>query len=1044
MSSLDLVKPKQPASGETGASTSTSGAGKTYWRSLDELADAPEFQQFVQREFPAYAEDMLKPTSRRNFLKIMGASIALAGMTACRWPREEILPFTRRPADYVPGNPIPFATTMDVAGIATGLLVTTYDGRPVKVEGNPGHPSSLGSTDIYHQAAVLGLYDPDRSDAPVENSGGQVIYKNWDDVHAALGSAMAAKRGSGSGLAVLAGSSSSPTRRALKRRFMEVFPSATWHEYEATSRDHEREGLRQAFGAPMRALPKFDRAQVVVSLDDDFLFDHPTSVANNKHFFRARRPDAAEYNRLYTFEAAHTVTGGMADHRMPTPAREIGNVAGCLAAALFLDHHLEIPLPEADASALSASLRAFRDTPLFAKVEPAAEDLLAHRGHGLVTVGPEHAPETHALVALINVALAGAGETVVYVADPDTERPHHLESIRELTDAMNGGRVDTLLILGGNPVFDAPADVKFGDALSKVANSIHLSLYRDETSNACSWHLPAAHFLESWGDAMAWDGTLSVVQPLITPLYDGKSEIELLAASIGDGPVDGYEIVRSVWTDAFGADGFETTWRTALHDGMVSDSAATGVEAAPQGGAWVRAIQPNTDSGMQLVFRKGMVHDGRFANNGWLMELPEPITKLTWDNAALMSVATAEQLGVRTKGVVQVSANGSSVELPTYVVPGMADGTIVVSVGYGRTSAGRVGNGAGVDVNPLRSTERFWSTDAQVEATGRYVDKLADTQDHFVIDRGLPESAATDLGQDERDRRADDFIREAELTDYKHDPEHALHHGHAIPDIKLWSDVTAYDGYKWAMSIDLNACTGCSTCVIACQAENNIPVVGKEEVWRGREMHWLRVDRYFSGDVDDPRVVHQPLPCQHCENAPCEQVCPVAATVHDEEGLNVMVYNRCIGTRYCSNNCPFKVRRFNYFNNHKNEDSVEVMVYNPEVTVRARGVMEKCTFCVQRIAKEKITAKNERRRVEDGAVVPACAQACPTDAIQFGDLNDPESRVHALADDPRRYTLLDVVNVKPRVSYLGRIKNSNPSIAGHGDGAHTEETPHHG
>ena len=1032
--------PTSAASSAPSASMVTQGSAdpqaavdKTYWRSLNELADTPEFRQFVQREFPAYADEMMRPTSRRNFLKIMGASVALAGMTACRWPREEILPFTRRPEDFIPGNAMHFATAMDLAGVAVGLLATCYDGRPVKLEGNPDHPASLGGTNYYHQAAVLSLYDPDRSQAPrnqAEERG-----TDWAAFQAWLDAEVAPQRGGGRGMRVLAEASSSPSRRAMRQRMQQAFPQMRWHEYESISRDNERAGTAALFGTPLRPHLKFDQAEVVVSLDDDFLHDHPNALAYNRHFFAHRKPEGhGFFNRLFVIESAHTVTGGMADYRIPVASHKIPTVAGCLAAWLFLEGGLELP---AAASGLRGKLEAFRGDPLYAKLKPevAGKELMSHRGHGIVTVGAGQPAETIALVHLINVALGNVGQTLIYTEDPDPQRPHHLDDLGELVQAMQGGQVDTLLILGGNPVYDAPADFGFADALAKVGKSVHLGLYRDETGQACTWQLPRTHFLEAWGDARSWDGTLSVVQPTLEPLYNGRSDLELLAMFTGR-PRDAYAIVQEVWND--GAGDFEQSWRAALHDGMVADSGWAPVQPAVQAGGWVDAVAPAEAHATELIFRPTTLYDGRYANNGWLMELPDPITKMTWENAALMSVSTADGMGVRTKDVVSISAHGAEMELPVYVVPGMAEGSVMVALGFGRSAGGAVADGNGVDVYPARTSQGMGHTPAEVTPTGKRVDKFGDTQDHFVIDRAFPEVApfgADNLGQDERERRVHDLIREADLATYQHDPEHAMHHGHHIPNYELWPSPIEYDGYKWGMVIDLNNCTGCASCVIACQAENNIPVVGKDEVWRGREMHWLRVDRYFSGDKDNPRVVHQPLPCQQCENAPCEQVCPVAATIHDQEGLNVMVYNRCIGTRYCSNNCPFKVRRFNYFEHHRNrEDAVEVMVYNPEVTVRSRGVMEKCTYCLQRITAAKIPAKNDGRRVADGEVTPACAQVCPTQAITFGDMNDADSRIHALQSDHRLYTLLDVLNVQPRTKYLGRIRNSIDGGAGHGGG----------
>lgn len=1005
---------------ETEAKLEGSPVSKKYWRSLDDLADKPEFRAFVEREFPAYADEMMKPASRRSFLKFMGASMALAGMTSCRWPREEIAPFTQRPDGYVPGTPLQFATAMDMGGSATGLLVSSYDGRPIKVEGNPDHPQSLGATGSWHQAAVLGLYDPERSGNPTRNADGAEQAVDWNAFEAAVAEKIAPLRGRSGGarVRVLASADSSPSLARMRERFVAEF-GAQWHEYEAISRDEERAGLALLFGdaTPHRAHLHLDRARVVVSLDDDFIMAHPSSPRYARDWAASRRPDRDHYSRLYVLESAHSNTGSVADQRVPIRSSRIPTAIGCLAAWLFTDGHVALP---AGAEGLRGTLERFKSDPLYSELDfsIAGGDLVKHGSHGLITVGAHQPAAVHALAQLINHALGAVGTTVSYTEDPTGPRASHVASIAELTRDMQAGEVDVLVLLGGNPVYDAPADLGFADALAKVGLTIHHSLYRDETSKACDWHVPRAHFMEAWGDARGHDGTRSIVQPLIEPLFNGKSAIELLALLMGRGPYNGYEIVRATMATDTGAAGFESRWRTALHDGLVRGSALPAVTPSLVGGAassigaaLVTAAAAASDNEIRFLTH-GALYDGRFANNGWLIELPDPMTKLCWDNAALMAPATAEALGVEDGNMVAVTVDGTSVELPAFVVPGQARGTIAVQVGYGRTAAGQVGNGSGFDVYPLRKSGGMGFAAASfVKGDGSY--PLEGVQDHFIIDQ---------LGRDERTERSHDLIRDADYEAYRHDPEHALHF-HAHPTAKLWDEPINYDANKWGMAIDLNTCTGCSACVIACQAENNIPVVGKKEIGMGREMHWLRVDRYYAGDRDNPTIAHQPMPCQHCEDAPCEQVCPVAATVHDSEGLNVMVYNRCVGTRYCSNNCPFKVRRFNYFNNHKDEDPIRQMVYNPEVTVRSRGVMEKCSFCLQRIASAKIVARNEQRPVADGEVVPACAQVCPTQAISFGNLNDPNSRVRAEQEHVRAYKLLDVLNVKPRVSYLAKITN---------------------
>jgi molybdopterin-containing oxidoreductase family iron-sulfur binding subunit len=637
----------------------------------------------------------------------------------------------------------------------------------------------------------------------------------------------------------------------------------------------------------------------------------------------------------------------------------------------------------------------------------------------------------HALVHVINEALGNLGRTVTYTVEPDADRPSHREGMLELAADAKNGQADTLIILGGNPLYDAPGDVDFAEILDRVGTSIHLSLYRNETSGSCTWHLPRAHYLETWGDGRDYRGGSSVNQPLIQPLFDGKSDIELLATIAGEHAVKGHDIVRRTFFDSAGPAAGEESWARTLHDGLRTGTEWSKVEAQASVGAWGASLATlvtesvsDASGGVELVFiEDSKVLDGRFANSGWLQELPDTLTKLTWDNAALVSPETAAKLGVGQEEMIRLAAGDRSVELPVFLMPGQAAGTISVALGYGRTAAGQVGNGKGFDVYPLRNGSG-WAAVQATKGSGSY--PLSTTQDHFAIDQ---------LGMDQRRERAATLVREADLAHFRDDPEHALeHHGHELT--QLFGD-HEYNGNKWGMAIDLNSCIGCNACVVACQAENNIPVVGKAEVANGREMHWLRIDRYFVGDPADPAVAHQPVACQHCENAPCEQVCPVAATVHDSDGLNVMVYNRCVGTRYCSNNCPYKVRRFNYFNNNKNIDPLKQMVYNPEVTLRFRGVMEKCTFCVQRISAVKIDAKNARREIRDGEVTPACAQVCPTRAITFGDLNDESSEVAHRHHDERAYSMLEETNVRPRTRYLARLRNRGEHVDGeHSGGGH--------
>ncbi len=990
--------------------------GKAYWRSLDELADTPGFRRFVESEFPGLAGEMAAPASRRSFLKIMGASLAMAGMASCRWPREAILPFANRPEGRIPGVPSSFATAMDLGGGALGLVVKSYDGRPVKVEGNPDHPETLGAASVFAQAAVLELYDPARSRSPVQRSAGQALKPGWDAFSAFVAEHFSELKASGGeGLAVLAGTSSSLSVAFGRRRLLEVFPAARWYEYEPLSRDAERAGSELAFGSPHRSHLHPGRAAVIVTLDADILSGHPAALRVARELAAGRRGADGVMNRLYAAEGLLSLTGAVADHRLALPPGRIGGTALRLAVALR-DRGVEV-----------AGLRGVTATPPEGAearfVAAAAADLAKAGGRGVVVAGPGQPAEVHVLALAINAALGSVGTTVTLSREEDASRPPHMEAIGSLAGELGAGRVQTLLILGGNPVYDAPADVGFAAALAGCPTAVHLSLYDDETSRKCQWHVPQAHFLESWGDARAWDGTVSVVQPLIEPLYGGRTAAELLALAAEGTPAAAYGLARRALADLTGSTGFETAWKRALSEGVVEGTAYPKVTPVPRAeavGAAAAALRDAVGAqgpGLELVFvGDSAVHDGRFANNAWLQELPDPVTKLTWDNAALLSPATARAAGVRHGDLVRVEAGGRSLEMAVYVVPGQADGTVGAALGYGRTAGGPVADGAGFDTYRLRTTAGpYHAPGASLTPTGaRYL--LATTQDHHAIDT---------VGLEERGHRIGALVREGTLAEFLADPRFAAAEEEERKARRepLWTPIEFTGEHQWGMAIDLAACVGCNACMVACQAENNVAVVGKRQVANGREMHWIRVDRYFSGDEEAPRLVFQPVTCQQCENAPCESVCPVAATVHSEEGLNQMVYNRCVGTRYCSNNCPYKVRRFNFFNYVRNVPEVTRMHFNPEVTVRSRGVMEKCSFCIQRIELAKIRARNDQRPLRDGEIVPACAQTCPTRAIVFGDLRDASSRVSAQHRDPRAYGLLAEVFTKPRNVYLARLRN---------------------
>jgi len=986
---LDLATIRQRLAGTT---------GQAYWRSLEELAQTDDFQWFLENEFPRQASGWISAVDRRQFLQLMGASLALAGLSACtRQPTENIVPYVRQPEQIVPGQPLFFATALPLGGIASGVLVESHMGRPTKVEGNPDHPASLGATDSFAQASVLTLYDPDRSQ--VITNVGEI--RPWSAFVAAIRAALEGQREQGgAGLRVLTETVTSPTLAEQLRQTRAAFPAAQWHQYEPVHRDNVVAGARASFGEDVDTRYRFDHADVILALDADFLACGPGHLRYVRDFTAKRRVSGERnepMNRLYAVESTPTNTGAMADHRLPLRASQIEDVARAVAGGLGVSVQAPTGL-EAHAKWIAALVR----------------DLQQHRGASIIIAGDEQPATVHALAHLMNDALGNVGRTVV-CAEPVAVTPTlQTQSLRDLVADMQAGKVAVLLILGGNPVFDAPADVLFTSALAKVPLTVHLGLYTDETSQLCHWHIPLAHPLESWSDGRAYDGTITIMQPLIAPLYDGKTAHEVLAV-LSDRPErTSHDIVRDYWKARYGGNDFERFWRKTLHDGFIADSASPAKQVTVRPAASIDALRSSTTSdrkGLEIIFRPDpTIFDGRFANNGWLQELPKALTRLTWDNAALLSPATAERLALTNEDVVELAYAGRTLRAPVWIMPGHAPDAVTVHLGHGRTHAGRVGSGSGFNAYALRTADAPWfGSGLDVRKTGdRH--PLASTQHHHSME-GRPLVRVATL---EEYRGHPDFARELEETPGRDDTLYPAEH--------------PYQGNAWGMAIDLNSCVGCNACVIACQAENNIAVVGKTEVARGHEMHWLRVDRYYAGDLDNPETYHQPVPCMHCENAPCEIVCPVGATVHSSEGLNDMVYNRCVGTKYCSNNCPYKVRRFNWFLFSDWTTESLKLLRNPDVTVRSRGVMEKCTYCVQRISHARIDAQKAGRPIRDGEVVTACQQVCPAEAIVFGNINDKSSRVAQLKAEPRNYGLLSSLNTRPRTTYLARIRNPNPEI----------------
>ncbi len=950
--------------------------GLEYWRSLEEIAETEEFRESLENEFPQLGEDWRNAPNRREALRLMAASLAMAGLGACvKQPSGRIVPYVRAPEEIVPGKPLYYATAMEIGGVALGLLAESHMGRPTKVEGNPDHPGSLGATHAFAQASVLSLYDPDRSQVVLRE--GRI--SSWPTFLGALNQALEQEKSRrGAGLRILTGTVSSPSLASQLATLLQQYPQAKWRQWEPSA----------PASPPFHAVYRFDQTDVVLSLDADFLGTGTTSV-RYAHDFMERRRRVPDMSRLYVVEPMPSPTGTRADHRAAVRAGDIEGFARAVAKGLGL-------VPDGSSSV--------------SWIPAVVKDLQAHRGRCLVVPGEFQPASVHLLAKQMNQALGNIGQTVAYVAPVEANRTDQIAALRELIGEMNAGKITLLVIMSGNPAYAAPADLDFAGAMKNVKTRVHLAQYYDETSELCHWHIPETHYLEAWGDTRGYDGTVTIQQPLIEPLYGGKPAIELVSAIAGNPDLSAHDAVRRYWQTHQGGGEFETFWLTSVHDGVVPSTALRTEETAA-GNQEPRGRSPE-GGGLEIVFRPDpTVWDGRFANNGWLQELPKPVTKLTWDNAAHMSAATAERLGVTNEDVVELKYRGRRVRAPVLVVPGHASESVTVHLGYGRRRGGRIAAGPGFNAYSLRTSDALWhGPGLTVSRTGDTY-RLAGTQRHFATEG-----------------RAQ--LRVATVEEFKKDPQFANREEPApAKELTIYPEWN-YTGYAWGMAIDLNACTGCSACVAACNAENNIPVVGKEQVLREREMHWLRIDVYHRGSLDNPEFHNEPMLCQHCENAPCELVCPVNATVHSTEGLNQMVYNRCVGTRYCSNNCPYKVRRFNFLLFSDWETPSLYGLRNPNVTVRSRGVMEKCTYCVQRINDAKIRAEKEDRTVRDGEILTACQQACPTRAIVFGNINDRASLVARLKADPRNYAVLGELNTRPRTTYLAGVRNPNPEIEG--------------
>ena len=1020
------------------------GSGRLYWRSKSQFDGDPEFSEFVKNEFLPEAAKGPSKASRRQFMQLMGASIAMAGLAGCRKPAEKILPYSRAPEEVIPGIPMSYASAMPFRGVVLPIVVESHEGRPTKIEGNAEHPGSSGASGVFEQASILNLYDPDRSQSVLQN-GNEAAWVNFVDAWRSFSAR-------GASVAVIAPPSSSPTLRAAQQNLSRALGGVRWIEYSPIGDNSEVAGYSAAYRRTIRPHYKFENASVIVSLDADFLSPTTADFVNNTNGFsrsRAVDTEADSMSRLYCIESQFSITGGMADNRMQTRSCDIPAFAAAIAEGLGISTNSQIG-------------NAYSSSPF---VEAIVEDMRSAGPRAVVLAGDTQPPEVHALCAAINQS-TGANGTCVELLLSDDNLANQATQLLELRDEVREGRIDAVVVIDTDIVYSSPASYSMSNLLEDVPMSVHLGMHVDATAEACDWHIPLAHYLEAWGDGRAYDGTLSVVQPLIAPLVEGaKSEVEFVNFLASGVVQSGYDLVRTQWASVIRRD-FENQWRKTLHDGFLpgtSYSTFTGRAASPD----LSALSVPAGTEKEVVFRlSSTLLDGSYANNAWLLETPDVATKIVWDNVAVMSESTANEIGVAIdlkKGKyyadrVNLSAGGQSVSIPAWILPGHPDNSITVNLGFGRYinsnrphtktnffdtddytdvyGKGAIGSNIGVNLAAIRPADFGRNAFASIEkGDGGYL--IATTQDHGAMEHDTEQVEKRNL------------FRMTTLAGFKENPTFASDAVPPLEGLEPWEDYpelweknhptktdsykdNPYHAYQWGMVIDLNSCTGCNVCMVACQSENNIQIVGKEEVTHGREMHWIRLDRYFvSGHngSDNPKMVVQPVPCMHCEDAPCESVCPVAATVHSPDGTNQMIYNRCIGTRYCANNCPYKVRRFNFYNWTKTLPTSVHFAQNPDVTVRSRGVMEKCSYCIQRVRQANKRANIENRAIEEGEVKTACQQACPANAIAFGNLNDAASDVSKKRSSSRRYEMLAELNVKPRTSYLGRVENPNPKLA---------------
>ncbi len=986
-----------------------------YWKSLKDISSEEDYKRFLKQS----EHNIDNGLSRRNFLSLIAASVALAGLEGCKKPVQKIIPYVEAEIGTIPGIPNYYASTIPFKNNALGVVIENHDHRPMKIEGNEKHPTTLGKSNSFSQASTLEMYDPDRARG-VKFQGKKV---DWNEY---LKFAKSINESNGKGLAVLMQESSSPTIKSIQNDFKKNLPNANWIVYEPVNNENVYNGIELAFSKKLQPLYRLESAQIIVSIGSDFLGVDDNNIYHTRKFAQNRDivDENSTMNRLYVAESSISSTGTSADHRLNVPQHEMENLLAELA------YELKLLGLKIDAKKVKSANNLW--------IKAAAKDLFDRKGESIIIGGSSLSKEFHQLITLINYSL----KAPIDYYPLNMSQISSLKNLKSLCKDMENGKIDNLVILGANPVYDSPSDFGFAESLKKVKNSVHLTNIIDETSKLCSWNIAMNHYFECWGDAMTYDGHVSIVQPQIMPLFDSRSVIQVLSPIVYSAEQSAYDTVKNVWkSNIIKSGNFEREWEKALHDGLYKKPILKKSNVKPISKVSTAILNDySLDNDMfEIVFTpSSSVYDGRYANNGWLQEIPKPVTSLTWDNAALISMKVAKKLNIKNGQMLEINVGNNSIKIPAFITPGQNQKSITLELGYGRKFSGRIGNEVGFNVYPLRdSTNPSFILNGSIKVLNETY-PLASTQDHHGLeDDKYAAPGFDDLANKEAQSRIPELVKQSTLDYYKDNPDWVQKkvEQHKPDKKRSWADHSMYNpdwdyskGPQWGMSIDLTSCTSCNACSIACQSENNIPVVGKQQVMNGREMHWIRIDNYFAGDPDNPEVSTQSVACVHCELAPCESVCPVAATTHSSDGVNQMTYNRCLGTRYCANNCPYKVRKFNFYNYTKDLPEVVQMAMNPDVSIRFRGVMEKCTYCYQRISAARITAENEGREIRDGDFQVACQQSCPADAIKFGDINDPNSEVSKAKRRNRDYALLAHLGTAPRTTYLAKIRNQNPML----------------